>query len=108
MGNTKHNKMNTLAQYGNGNAYYIDSLLEAKRVFVEELGSVLNTVAKDAKIQVEFNPEFVSKYRLIGYENRMLTENEFNDQNESQQKQTEGLPPAVKNKRMQNRENDGS
>ena len=79
MGNTKHNKMNTLAQNGNGNAYYIDSLLEAKRVFVEELGSVLNTVAKDAKIQVEFNPEYVSKYRLIGYENKMLTEDEFND-----------------------------
>ena len=81
MGNTKHNKMNTLAQYGNGNAYYIDSLLEAKRVFVEELGSVLNTVAKDAKIQVEFNPEYVSKYRLIGYENRMLTNDQFEDSN---------------------------
>ena len=81
MGNTKHNKMNTLAQYGNGNAYYIDSLLEAKRVFVEELGSVLNTVAKDAKIQVEFNPEYVSKYRLIGYENRMLTTEQFEDTN---------------------------
>ena len=79
IGNTKHNKMNTLAQHGNGNAYYIDSLLEAKRVFVEELGSVLNTVAKDAKIQIEFNPEYVSKYRLIGYENKMLTEEEFND-----------------------------
>ena len=81
MGNTKHNKMNTLAEKGNGNAYYIDSLLEAKRVFVEELGSVLNTVAKDAKIQVEFNPEYVNKYRLIGYENKMLTEEEFNDSN---------------------------
>ncbi len=79
IGNTKHNKMNTLAQYGNGNAYYIDSFLEAKRVFVEELGSVLNTVAKDAKIQVEFNPLYVSKYRLIGYENKMLTEEEFNN-----------------------------
>ena len=80
IGNTKHNKMNTLAQYGNGNAYYIDSLLEAKRVFVEELGSVLNTVAKDAKIQVEFNPEYVIKYRLIGYENRMLTNDQFEDE----------------------------
>ena len=79
MGNTKHNKMNTLAENGNGNAYYIDSLLEAKRVFVEELGSVLNTVAKDAKIQVEFNPDKVNKYRLIGFENKMLTEDEFND-----------------------------
>lgn len=79
MYNTKHNKMNTLAENGNGNAYYIDSLLEAKRVFVEEMGSVLNTVAKDAKIQVEFNPEYVERYRLIGYENKMLTEEEFND-----------------------------
>ena len=79
MGNTKHNKMNTLAENGNGNAYYIDSLLEAKKVFTEELGSVLNTVAKDAKIQVEFNPEYVSKYRLIGYENKMMTEQDFND-----------------------------
>ena len=79
MGNTKHNKMNILAENGNGNAYYIDSLLEAKKVFTEELGSVLNTVAKDAKIQVEFNPEYVSKYRLIGYENKMMTEQEFED-----------------------------
>ena len=79
MGNTKHNKMNTLAQNGNGNAYYIDSLLEAKRVFVEELGSLLNTVAKDAKIQVEFNPKYVSKYRLIGYENKMMTNEQFED-----------------------------
>ena len=81
IGNTKHNKMNTLAEKGNGNAYYIDSLLEAKRVFVEEMGSVLNTVAKDAKIQVEFNPECVERYRLIGYENKMLTEDEFQDSN---------------------------
>lgn len=81
IGNTKHNKMNTLASNGNGNAYYIDSLLEARKVFVEELGSVLNTVAKDAKIQVEFNPEVVSKYRLIGYENMMMTNDEFEDSN---------------------------
>ena len=79
MNNTKHSKMNILAQYGNGNAYYIDSLLEAKKVFTEELGSILNTVAKDAKIQVEFNPEYVAKYRLIGYENKMMTEQEFED-----------------------------
>lgn len=81
VGNTKHNKMNTLAQNGNGNAYYIDSLLEARKVFVEELGSVLNTVAKDAKIQVEFNPDVVEKYRLIGYENMMMTNEEFEDSN---------------------------
>ena len=81
MGNTNHSTMNTLAQNGNGNAYYIDSLLEAKKVFVDELGSVLNTVAKDAKIQVEFNPEYVSRYRLIGYENKMLSSEEFEDSN---------------------------
>ena len=79
MGNTKHNTMETLAQNGNGNAYYIDSILEAKKVFVSELGSVLNTVAKDSKIQIEFNPNVVEKYRLIGYENKRLTEEEFND-----------------------------
>ena len=79
IGNTKHNTMETLAQNGNGNAYYIDSILEAKKVFVSEMGSVLNTVAKDSKIQVEFNPNVVEKYRLIGYENKRLTEEEFND-----------------------------
>ena len=79
IGNTKHNIMETLAVNGNGNAYYIDSILEAKKVFVSELGSVLKTVAKDSKIQVEFNPNVVEKYRLIGYENKGLTEEEFND-----------------------------
>ena len=81
MGNTKHNTMETLATNGDGNAYYIDSLLEARKVFVDELGSTLNTVAKDSKIQVEFNPNTVKKYRLLGYENRMLTENQFEDSN---------------------------
>ena len=81
MGNTKHNTMETLATNGDGNAYYIDSLLEARKVFVDELGSTLNTVAKDSKIQVEFNPNTVKKYRLLGYENRMLTEDQFEDSN---------------------------
>lgn len=81
VGNTKHNIMETLANNGNGNAYYIDDILEAKRVFVSELGSVLNTVAKDCKIQVEFNPNVVFKYRLIGYENKRLTDDEFEDSN---------------------------
>lgn len=81
MGNTKHNKMETLASNGNGNAYYIDGLLEAKKVFVEELGGVLNTVANDTKIQIEFNPEAVKSYRLLGYENKLLTEEEFNNPN---------------------------
>lgn len=81
MGNTKHNIMETLATNGNGNAYYIDSILEAKKVFVSELGSVLNTVAKDSKIQVEFNPNVVEKYRLVGYENKRLTDDQFEDSN---------------------------
>lgn len=81
VGNTKHNTMETLATNGNGNAYYIDSILEAKKVFVSEMGSVLNTVAKDCKIQVEFNPNVVEKYRLIGYENKRLTDDEFEDSN---------------------------
>lgn len=81
IGNTKHNTMETLATNGNGNAYYIDSILEAKKVFVSEMGSVLNTVAKDSKIQVEFNPNVVEKYRLIGYENKRLTEDQFEDNN---------------------------
>jgi Ca-activated chloride channel family protein len=79
MGNTKHNKMETLASNGNGNAYYIDNLLEAKKVFVEELGGVLNTVANDTKIQIEFNSQAVKEYRLLGYENKLLTEEEFNN-----------------------------
>lgn len=79
MGNTKHDTMETLATNGNGNAYYIDSILEAKKVFASELGSVLNTVAKDSKIQVEFNPNVVLKYRLIGFENKGLTQDQFED-----------------------------
>ena len=81
MGNTKHDKMETLASKGNGNAYYIDNLLETKKVFVQELGGVLNTVAKDTKIQIEFNEEAVKSYRLLGYENKLLTEEEFNNPN---------------------------
>ena len=79
MGNTKHNTMETLASNGNGNSYYVDSLLECQRLFVEEIGAVLHTVAKDAKIQVEFNPCVVNKYRLLGYENKMLSEQEYED-----------------------------
>lgn len=81
MGNTKHDKMETLASKGNGNAYYIDNLLEAKKVFVKELGGVLNTVAKDTKIQIQFNKDAVKSYRLLGYENKLLTEEEFNNPN---------------------------
>lgn len=78
-GNLKSDKMDTLASCGNGNYYYIDSILEAQKVFVNELGGTLQTVAKDAKVQVEFDPELVSKYRVIGYENKILTDDEFNN-----------------------------
>ncbi|HPD13287.1 MAG TPA: DUF3520 domain-containing protein, partial [Bacilli bacterium] len=72
--------MDTLAQAGNGNYYYIDSILEAQKVFVSELGGTLMTVAKDTKAQVEFNPEVVEKYRVIGYENKILTDEEFENE----------------------------
>ena len=79
MGNYKDNKMETIADKGNGNYAYIDNLLEAEKVFVKEFGGTLFTVAKDVKIQIEFNPKHVKAYRLIGYENRMLKNEEFND-----------------------------
>ncbi len=78
-GNIKDNKMETLADYGNGNYAYIDSQLEAKKVLVEEMGGTLLTIAKDVKLQVEFNPEKVKGYRLVGYENRMLNAEDFAD-----------------------------
>ena len=79
MGNYKDNKMETMADNGNGNYAYIDTLLEAKKVLVEEMGGTLFTVAKDVKFQVEFNPAIVKGYRLIGYENRLLNTQDFND-----------------------------
>jgi Ca-activated chloride channel family protein len=79
MGNYKDAALEELARHGNGNYAYIDSPLEARKVLVEEMGSTLVTVAKDVKIQVEFNPEKVQAYRLIGYENRMLAARDFND-----------------------------
>ncbi len=78
-GNLKDNKMEALADNGNGNYSYIDSLLEAKKVLVDEMGGTLFTVAKDVKLQVEFNPTFLKGYRLIGYENRLLNTEDFND-----------------------------
>ncbi len=79
MGNIKDNKMETLADKGNGNYAYIDSLKEAKKVLVEQMGATLVTVAKDVKLQVEFNPAYVKGYRLLGYENRMLAAEDFDD-----------------------------
>ena len=71
--------MEKLADKGNGNYAYIDSFSEARKVLVEEIGSTLVTIAKDVKIQVEFNPSRVGAYRLIGYENRQLAAQDFND-----------------------------
>ncbi|TCC93458.1 DUF3520 domain-containing protein [Pedobacter frigiditerrae] len=79
MGNYKDSKMETLADKGNGNYAYIDNISEAKKVLVNEFGGTLFTVAKDVKFQLEFNPAKVQAYRLIGYENRMLNSEDFND-----------------------------
>ena len=78
-GNLKDNKMETLADKGNGLYHYIDNAQEAKRVMVSQLAGTLYTIAKDVKLQVEFNPAKVKYYRLIGYENRMLDKRDFND-----------------------------
>src|SRR5688572_1905940 len=79
MGNYKDNKMQQLADKGNGNHSYIDNINEARKVLVNEFGSTLFTIAKDVKLQVEFNPAKVQAYRLVGYENRMLKAHDFND-----------------------------
>ena len=79
MGNYKDNKMQKLANKGNGNHAYIDNITEAKKVLVNEFGGTLFTIAKDVKLQLEFNPAKVQGYRLIGYENRMLNKEDFND-----------------------------
>ena len=78
-GNIKDNKMETLADKGNGNYAYIDCLREAKKVLVEEMSATLLTICKDVKFQVEFNPAVVESYRLLGYENRALAKEDFND-----------------------------
>jgi Ca-activated chloride channel family protein len=77
--NLKDAKMEKIADHGNGNYAYIDNLMEAHKVLVNEMGATLNTVAKDTKFQIEFNPMQVKAYRLIGYENRMLEAEDFND-----------------------------
>ncbi len=79
MGNYKDNKMQQLADKGNGNHSYIDNINEAKKVLISEFGSTLFTIAKDVKIQIEFNPSKVQAYRLIGYENRVMAAEDFND-----------------------------
>jgi Ca-activated chloride channel family protein len=79
MGNYKDNKMQKLANKGNGNHAYVDGISEARKVLVTEFGGTLFTIAKDVKLQIEFNPAIVQGYRLIGYENRMLASEDFND-----------------------------
>lgn len=79
MGNYKDDKMEIIANKGNGNYAYIDNLLEAKKVLVNEFGGTFFTIAQDVKFQLEFNPAEVEKYRLIGYENRLLNEEDFKD-----------------------------
>lgn len=79
MGNYKDNKMQQLANHGNGNHAYIDNIEEARKVLVTEFGGTMFTIAKDVKLQLEFNPAYVAGYRLIGYENRLLQNEDFND-----------------------------
>ena len=79
MGNIKDSRLEQLADKGNGNYAYVDDLLEAKKVLVTEMGATLFTVAKDVKLQIEFNPATVQAYRLIGYENRLLANEDFRD-----------------------------
>jgi len=79
MGNLKDAKLEKLADRGNGHYGYIDNVREARKLFIEELTGTLYTIAKDVKVQVEFNPARVGAYRLIGYENRVLAAEDFND-----------------------------
>ncbi len=79
MGNYKDSKMEKIAQYGNGNYFYIDREAEAQKVFGKDLRATLFTIAKDVKLQVEFNPALVDSYRLIGYENRKMDNKDFDD-----------------------------
>src|SRR6202008_263090 len=79
MGNYQDSKMQQLADKGNGNHSYIDNINEARKVLVSEFGGTLFTIAKDVKIQIEFNPQKVQAYRLIGYENRILAKEDFNN-----------------------------
>jgi Ca-activated chloride channel family protein len=79
MGNYKDSKMETIADKGNGNYSYIDNIQEANKVLVSEFGGTLFAIAKDVKFQIEFNPQRVKGYRLVGYENRLLNDEDFND-----------------------------
>ncbi|MUP46832.1 DUF3520 domain-containing protein [Gramella sp. BOM4] len=111
MGNYKDSKLESLAQAGNGNHAYIDSMQEARRILGTEFGGTLYTIAKDVKIQVEFNPENVEAYRLIGYENRLLNDEDFNNDEKDAGELGSGhnvtavyeiIPPGVKSKFLKN------
>jgi Ca-activated chloride channel homolog len=78
-GNLQDSKMEVLADKGNGNYNYVDDLLEARKVFVDQIGGTLVTIAKDVKLQIDFDPQQVASYRLIGYENRLLANKDFDD-----------------------------
>lgn len=78
-GNIKDNKMEALADHGDGNYSYVDTIDEARRVLIEEIGGTLFTIAKDVKLQVEFNPAVLKGYRLIGYENRLMNAEDFSN-----------------------------
>ena len=78
-GNVKDSKMEKLADKGNGNYAYVDNIMEARKVLVTEMGGTLLTIAKDVKLQIEFNPTRVGAYRLLGYENRLLRDEDFKD-----------------------------
>ena len=80
-GNYKDRNLEQLADRGNGNYAYIDTLNEAQKVLVDEMSSTLHTIAGDVKIQVEFNPAVVAEYRLIGYENRAIADQDFRNDN---------------------------
>jgi len=79
MGNYKDSKMEKIADKGNGNYFYIDNEKEAKKVFVTDMRATLFTIAKDVKLQLEFNPAYVAEYRLVGYENRVLNNQDFDN-----------------------------
>ena len=79
MGNYQDDRMEDISNAGNGNYFYIDNIKEADKVFVKEMRANMFTIAKDVKIQIEFNPKYVKEYRLIGYENRILAKEDFED-----------------------------
>ncbi len=106
MGNYKDDKMELIADKGNGNYAYIDNLQEARKVLVSEMGGTLYTIAKDVKIQLEFNPVQIASYRLIGYENRLLNEEDFDNDRVDAGEMGAGHTVTALYELVPNREND--